>query len=375
MLEKRFLHIMPDDKFLDHFIEQSEAVAPGKSTYWLKLDKDGIPTYVKSGLVERRYWKDIKLAELIQVANQFSHIILHGFQLDLHSFITGISQGVYVTWIFWGYEGYQAKGNPDQWMLPQTRKLQYQIRYAGVSAPRKLYKMIRSVWFSQRKTALARKIVQRINCCATWVQHDYYMVKQFNPNMAYKAYSYYTIEQLCLDAYRTDRQQYKKIWIGNSAAETNNHIDALEVLAKKKWDGEIYLPLSYNGTPRYKQEVIKKGTELFGSKFIPITEFMPLREYQDLLNQCGIVYMNHIRQQAAGNIFTALYLGKEVVLHPQSNLYKTLKDWGIQVRSDIESIIHNSEDGHSVVESNRAILKKHLSIEEVKNCIASIYNI
>ncbi len=95
------------------------------------------------------------------------------------------------------------------------------------------------------------------------------------------------------------------------------------------------MPLSYGGSEAYIQSIIQIGYKLFEDKFHPIEDFIPLAKYQELLNKCGIVWMNHIRQQGAGNIFAAIYMGKKIILNPQSNLYKTLISWGVKVNTSI----------------------------------------
>ena len=52
--EGRFLHLMPDEKFIDYFIEQSENVAPDGSIYWVAVDQISSELkYIKSTLIKK----------------------------------------------------------------------------------------------------------------------------------------------------------------------------------------------------------------------------------------------------------------------------------------------------------------------------------
>ena len=63
--------------------------------------------------------------------------------------------------------------------------------------------------------------------------------------------------------------------------------------------------------------------------FVPIQEFMPLKDYTELILSCNTVIMYHIRQQALGNIFMSLFQGMRVFLNSKSLTYSYLKDKGM----------------------------------------------
>lgn len=105
------------------------------------------------------------------------------------------------------------------------------------------------------------------------------------------------------------------ILVGNSADPSNNHIESLLLL--KRFASEnihIYLPLSYNGTPDYIRHVDNVGQEIFGDKYSAIKYFMNASEYNKFLSDMDIFICNHNRQQALGNIFALLKMGKKIFL-------------------------------------------------------------
>lgn len=117
------------------------------------------------------------------------------------------------------------------------------------------------------------------------------------------------------------------ILLGNSATESNCHIDMLNVLSKFRNENIcIYVPLSY-GNMEYAEKVKTYGSKIFGNKIIYIEEFMERREYFSLLARMQVTIFNHNRQQALGNIFAMLYLGKKVYLRQGTTMWNEITDF------------------------------------------------
>ncbi len=135
----------------------------------------------------------------------------------------------------------------------------------------------------------------------------------------------------------TVSQSYK-ILLGNSADPTNNHIDALTFIKKEiSAQVDVYSILSYGDTVG-KNWAIKTGENLFGDHFYPILDYMDRQSYLDFVNSMDVVVMYHNRQQAAGNIMTALVLGKPVFMKSENVVYKMLKNIGVSAVFDIKQI-------------------------------------
>lgn len=372
MAEKRFLHIMPDDKFLDYFIEQSESVSPGASIYWVILKGTEKPQYVKSNLIEFFFWNSRPAEELIDYANQFEQVFLHSFKLNMADFILRLKPSLYITWMFWGYEVYDYTANERKWFLPETWLLKKKFYDEKPVSLGEVYRNLRRKYSSIKNRKLTWKILRRINRCATWVKPDYEMIQQINPKMEWADYNYFSFNQLGLDLMEREENNYSNIWIGNSGALTNNHADTLLALKKLDWKGDVYMPLAYGGIPVYREEIIRLGKKYFGSRFHPVTDFLPLSEYQKLINKCGLVWMNHIRQQAAGNILAALYMGKAVILHPSSNLYKTLRSWNLKLHTDFKSI-SSVNVNQNALNASKKIIEENVSLEHTIKNLRHLY--
>lgn len=129
-----------------------------------------------------------------------------------------------------------------------------------------------------------------------------------------------------------------KILFGNSSDPNGNHLDAFRYIKTKlKGPYEVYSFLSY-GDPDAKQWVLDYGTKLFGDAFHPVTEYMNKNAFVRFMLQMDVIMMYHNRQQAEGNIMTALTLGKPVFMKPMNPQYEMLKRMGVKPVYDVRKM-------------------------------------
>ena len=125
----------------------------------------------------------------------------------------------------------------------------------------------------------------------------------------------------------------KRIIIGNSATETNCHMEIFEMLKGKDWTNvEICCPLSY-GDMEYAKFIINEGKKVFGENFIPITEMMNYEDYIQFLASCDVGIYNHNRQQGLGNISLLNRLGKKVYVRKDGECWNHYSKFGIILNS------------------------------------------
>ncbi len=159
-----------------------------------------------------------------------------------------------------------------------------------------------------------------------------------------------------------------KIIVGNSATETNQHKEILDVLAKYKDENLIiYCPLSYGGE-EYRNQIIEYGRGIFGNKFVPLTELMPLEKYWELLNECIAGFYNNNRQQGMGNISILLGLGAKVYIRSDTSMWQRYNDRGYKVY-DIEEIA--DMDWHDVIAFNENMQMRNSDIHEKSISLAT----
>lgn len=323
---KKVVNIMPDDKFLDYYIEMSERSMPGESSYLVVTDNEQL-RFIKSKHPSLTVLpKSDASYELITASLMATRVVIfHSFKNQMLSFIQEIPAEIKRVWLFWGFEGYNA--------MPKTDLIDWHSNYAMYEPSLKgaiscLYNRFKGRQIT-KDNQISREIIQQMDYCATWVESDFRIATRINPEIERLYFNYYTNELMHMDQLHVKEVNLDRLLLGNSGDPTNNHIEALRYLDKVKFKGEIICPLSYGGTKRYVDRVGELGMKLFGPRFIALKTFMPLMEYQDIINSCGMIWMNHKRQQAAGNLLVSFLSNKVIIMDHVNPLKHTFKDWGL----------------------------------------------
>ena len=121
------------------------------------------------------------------------------------------------------------------------------------------------------------------------------------------------------------------IIVGNSATPTNHHEEVFYMLQHHANSNiRIYCPLSY-GNVKYGETISELGNKIFGDKFNPIFDFMERDEYLKFLTKMDIGIFYNDRQQALGNIYFLLRLGKKVFLRTKTSMWINCLNQGFKV--------------------------------------------
>ena len=197
------------------------------------------------------------------------------------------------------------------------------------------YKYWKLKKFQTQRRDLKRKAVQRLDHLFHWNMLDHKEVEDLYGTKIEPLYFHYDAgvdrEFDALSNPYVSKKKKTTILLGNSSSITNNHLEAIEFLSQyKNEDVEIYCPLSY-GDEGYGDIIQKKGEKIFRSKFIAVRKFMDRKDYYCLLNDVDVVFMNHRRTQAAGNIMAFLKMGKKIYMKPESTLFQLLEGSGIKI--------------------------------------------
>ncbi|GAA0353539.1 hypothetical protein GCM10009092_17390 [Bowmanella denitrificans] len=126
-----------------------------------------------------------------------------------------------------------------------------------------------------------------------------------------------------------------KILLGNSATETNCHIELLHDLSKlASEDIEIHVPLNYPSvvSRKYIEMVIDTGKRLFPCKFIPILELLSKSDFEEYLLDMDVAVLGHERQQG---LFVAYYMlmnGKTLYVKSGTSSFNTFKQLGFCIK-------------------------------------------
>ena len=189
---------------------------------------------------------------------------------------------------------------------------------------------------------MRKVIISRLSYIATLTTGDYDLARKWYKTKAKNIRVNYCDENeinILKDVQKMNLPESDtvNILLGNSATESNCHIDMLDVLSKFKNENIcIYVPLSY-GNMEYAKKVKEYGSKIFRDKIVYIEKFMDRRQYFSLLARMQVTIFNHDRQQALGNIFAILFLGKKVYLRQGTAMWSEITNsWKYHVFSTEE---------------------------------------
>ena len=353
------LHIMPKDKFDEPFIEFINKNFKSRDHFFLIISskktykneyKDVNNVYVYlSNFPNNIILKCIVLPiEMIKIFicyfyyfNSSNKVILHHKELRLYMFLFIFRNFLKKTyWGIWGIDGDKEKKGIFNGII---KKIEFFVRsnFKGyITQVKGDYEIIK----------------QRTNCKGKY--YDCFMY----PSNLYKEIPLkeYEKEEIFIQA-------------GNSAQNCNNHLEIFEKLKIYKDEKiKIFCILSY-GDEGNKDNIIKKGKEIFGDKFVPIVDFMKFDEYMEFLSKIDIAIFAHDVQKAVGNITSLLSMKKTVYLKESVTTYDMLKDLGVKVKS-FDKFENLEKFDDEILEKNKEIIKERFSEKRLIEDLNKIFN-
>ena len=307
----KFLHIFPVEKFTEGYISfVNDNFDSSEHLFLLVKAHEYYPKYADrfsnviylSGDFRNNYLVFTK-----QVMKRNVEIYLHSMFLSdkykLILFLLLRIKKLSLTWIVWGGDLY------------------YSI---------KLKKQDKKTIRERRELLLYNAIIIKCKTIATLVKGDYELLnKHFAHFSNYKKAVYINpvkTDFLKSPILQSEKDELIRIQIGNSASSTNNHEEIFCDLKKFKDENiEIYCPLSY-GDENYANQIALLGKNIFGNKFIPMTEFINPKEYSNFILKMDILIMNNNRQQGLGNISAYATLGKKIFVRSDVCMWQYLQD-------------------------------------------------
>ena len=229
-------------------------------------------------------------------------------------------------------------------------------------------------YFPEKQRWLKKQVIKRIRHFVTYLKGDYELVKKWYgaKGMLHECFMYPSNLYKEYDVKPKEDVGIINIQVGNSADPTNNHIEVFEKLRQYKDENiKIYVPLSY-GPQDHVKYVIAKGKEIFGDKFIALTDFMSFEKYLDFLGAIDITIFAHKRQQAMGTTISLLGMGKKVYMRNDITPWTFFGEIGVKVFdfNSIDLVPINSE----VMNENIKIIKSYFSKENYLNQLQSFLN-
>lgn len=332
-LSQFIAHIVVDDKFIDMAVREFEAVAPGANR-WMILGRKRPLRFVKSAMIDNY---SIGAAKALINSNECGAVVFHS--LPDATILPQISRSKRVVWLGWGYDYYDrllAGAYPNGLLLPETRSLMCQ---APAASHWRAFRARARVAINRalgRSVPFCPEMLSRVDIFSPVIDIEFHLIRELNPwfRPIYVPWNYGTVEDDLLENSEIARPLGRNILVGNSASPENNHLEVFRCITQHVCltDRKIVVPLSY-GNEWYKRRLIAIGREMFGDQFVPLTDFMPKSAYFRHLQSCGHVFMNHIRQQALGNLCIMMLKGASIYMNPESPLYRWLIEKGAVIRS------------------------------------------
>jgi hypothetical protein len=323
-----------------------------------------------------------QLVECINSSNSKT-VFLHALSNKKQQIVSLLNNDIVTVWFIWGYDLYNMWQPFNQMLLePITKafinkKLKLKTKVFNLLFYKfKGYKLFRNS--VRTYNTLYFNTVKQIDIAAPVLPTEMKYIHSLNKTIEYAPFNYVCLEHTLGEKLNQNVLNQSNILIGNSATQTNNHLDAFKALSHIDLkDRKVIVPLSYGGNESYLNKVLEQGKILLGDNFHPILDFMSLEEYNALILSCSHVIFNHIRQQAVGNILTMAYVGAKLFFNSKGLGYKYYKSIGLNVYTlkDLNYENLNNVLTEEEVCENKKILKSVYSLKNVQEKIKKLLQI
>ena len=332
MLKSKILHIATDLKFISPFIDTINKHDNINQHKFILITKENkIKPHEHITFINNK----LQIIKIISNLNQNNKIILHG-----------LFSNVLIRILFF-----------QPWVIKRC----YWVMHGG------------DFYFPEKQNWVKKQVIKKIRHFITYLKGDFeYVKKWYGAQGKYHECFMYPSNLYKQHNIKLQKDSALNIQVGNSADPTNKHIEVFEKLRKyKNKDIRIYVPLSY-GDQNYANIVIAKGQDIFGDKFMPITDFMPMNKYLNFLGNINIAIFAHERQQAMGNIITLLGLGKKIYIRESISSWQFFKNIDVRL-FDYPNIELDSLDS-IIKEANIQKIKSYFSKETYVKQLKSFLN-
>jgi dTDP-N-acetylfucosamine:lipid II N-acetylfucosaminyltransferase len=145
--------------------------------------------------------------------------------------------------------------------------------------------------------------------------------------------------------FKVIKEKLNQIIVGNNGSEVNNHIDVFEIIGRSNIKEKVEFNLFFSyGNKRSYSEVVR--TLARGMKNVNLIEnFLAKQEFETIYESAAALVINSYRQNALGNVFTAIKVGCKIYLNKRSSTYKWLIAEGFLI-SELEDLKHDLESGN-----------------------------
>jgi len=299
-----------------------------------------------------------------------SIVILHGLNYWNSKFLLQRNDLKIIT-ILWGGELYSNPLIRSEFSSASTNK---------ISLLRKIYEFSNyGIWGINNKHEIMRKALFKSKYISMMKEEfDLFSdLGYLDRNSTFFRFNYFPIEKKIKFIESLKKTKKNKIFIGKSAKPEENHFEIINILKDLNVSlGDIIIPVSY-GDKKYKEKLIKYGTESFGHNFKPIHNFLPLNDYLKVLSECKIAVFGQKRQMGYGNIIFLLLLGVKLFLNKESLIFLNLKKNNVtlfSIQDDLNKDSIKAPLTLKEINQNKKIIKSLLDTSKIMMNIKKLIN-
>lgn len=367
--ELQIVHICEDEKFINSAVEQFEYCFPKQNTFFvLPVSSDENFKHVKS----QDFIHKTTAADLIPISSTLSNntiVVLHSLSPRFYDFVLQLPKNIKIIWFCFGFEVYNDSNYfRSNILLDAVTRAKFPVikkskKDQFIEIARPYYRLLKPTLPLSSKE-YKRKVFKRIDYFGCPFLEEFQSVKKLlSIKRVFFNFWYYPLE-IITDTQKPIVFPKKNIIIGNSGFKSGNHLDVFDKIKNYSLtDVEIVVPLNY-GETKYIQEILTEGKKDFNEAFKPLLDFMPLAEYNTILESVGVAILNNKRQQAVGNTIALLWFGSKVFLSHKNPFYHYLKRIGVLVYC-YETELNEKSIAQFLsleqIEHNRAILLQELN--------------
>ncbi|MCW3173486.1 TDP-N-acetylfucosamine:lipid II N-acetylfucosaminyltransferase [Shewanella subflava] len=384
----KIAHIAADEKFIDTAVDIFELAYPEQNTFYITTPKPW--SFIKDKKIyhqlSKKKWLQLLFTQREEL-KAYDVVIFHS--LPSFYLIPMVLLKQNYVWLGWGFDYYSRPFDTDllgeSLTLPKTSAQIKKI--SGKKATTSLFGILSRIMKSFVKRLVGSKFfynlaMKNLKVFSPVLPQEYDLVKHkygLGQFTKYSPWNYGILERHIIKNMQLGEiNSANSILLGNSATSTNNHLEALDTILKSTTERTIYVPLSYGDMEYAKlvKDYINNNQKLARCTQV-LDTFMPLTDYNAIINNCGFVIMNHVRQQALGNVVAMMYRGSKIFLREESMLYAHYKSLNAYIYS-VQELENDSSllDEHLTdkqIEHNRKILKatwsKDVILQRTKNLI------
>lgn len=382
MKKYNYIHFVTDEKFIRDEIRCYEEAGLTSNNYFYVGAKDKHFDFIDSNIVKIISRNDVlKLFD----DNSVDAVCLHNLYCLSYDLIAEIPKRIAVIWYAWGFDLYSNPAPLNPLLSVGERFMEDTKNFSNrnsikVYCKRIAKAIIKAFHPVKVNLSLAKAAIERVDYFAGVFPMEYDMMKASVPYFRARKLTHNYIhpqEFRIEDINEKPHINGNNILLGNSAALLGNHIDIMKQIAPYVGnDVKIICPLSYAGTPKYVQEVIRQGKSIFGDRFVPLTTYLSLDEYTKTMRSCNRFVMGMIQQAATCNCLTSLWDGIKIYAPKRSMNYQQYNKMGIKLYSIEDDFGRETDEMYKNLRINRQIIEENYSfrswVRDLKESITKI---